>query len=78
MRLRRITRDGVLFTGGLAGVAWQTVVEKAERPTLLLLYAAMMGLPAFLALDEAKKSHTAPPPTAPPPPAPTSDTVDVS
>lgn len=30
------------------GVAYETLGEGAERPTLLLLFAAMMGLPAFL------------------------------
>ena len=45
-------RDILLFTGGLAGVVHETVLRDAsERPTLLLLFAAMMGLPAFLAGD---------------------------
>jgi len=29
------------------GVAHETLMERANRPTLLLLFAAMMGLPAF-------------------------------
>jgi hypothetical protein len=41
-------RDVALFTGGLAGVAHETLIGHAERPTLLILFAAMMGLPAFL------------------------------
>ncbi len=41
-------RDALLFFGGLMGVAYETLGEGAERPTLLLLFAAMMGLPAFL------------------------------
>jgi len=45
-------RDAMLFLGGLAGVAYETVVVQADRPTLLLLFAAMMGLPAFLRTDE--------------------------
>lgn len=44
----RITRGTVLFLGGLAGVVHETVFQEADRPTLLLLFAAMMGLPAFL------------------------------
>ncbi len=50
----RITRDAALFLGGLAGTAYETVAGKGERPTLLLLYAGMMGLPAFLHQDERK------------------------
>ena len=43
-----ILRDVVLFCGGLAGVVHETVLTQSERPTLLILFAAMMGLPAFL------------------------------
>ena len=46
--LRSIT----LFFGGFAGAFHETVVAHAERPTLLLLFAAMMGLPAFLEKKE--------------------------
>lgn len=42
------TRDMLLFFGGMAGVAWETLAETTERPSLLILFAAMMGLPAFL------------------------------
>lgn len=44
-------RDVVLFVGGLLGVAHETAIADAERPTLLILFAAMMGLPAFLQKD---------------------------
>lgn len=57
-----LLRDVVLFLGGLAGVVHETVLTQAERPTLLILFAAMMGLPAFLrptgiqgAADKAKE-----------------------
>lgn len=45
-------RDIVLFFSGLAGVFYETVISVSERPTLLLMFAAMMGLPAFLRTDE--------------------------
>lgn len=45
-------RDVVLFFAGLAGVFYETVISVSERPTLLLMFAAMMGLPAFLRTDE--------------------------
>lgn len=52
-------RDLILFVGGLAGVAHETLIASAERPTLLILFAAMMGLPAFLRTDGAKEIQEA-------------------
>jgi hypothetical protein len=43
-----LLRDILLFTGGLAGVGYETLGQSTDRPTLLILFAAMMGLPAFL------------------------------
>lgn len=64
-------RDTVLFFAGLGGVFYETVYSKADRPTLLLLFAAMMGLPAFLRTDEQRKpppeDKPALPPSSPPP-----------
>lgn len=48
----RITRDGVLFLAGLIGIAHETIIAQTDRPTLLLLFGAMIGLPAFLNKDE--------------------------
>lgn len=45
-------RDILLFFSGLSGVFYETVLSTSERPTLLLMFAAMMGLPAFLRTDE--------------------------
>lgn len=53
-----IGRDVVLFVCGLAGVLHETIASTTERPTLLLMFAAMMGLPAFLRSDEARKRFT--------------------
>jgi len=61
-------RSAVLFVGGLVGAAYVTVVDQTERPTLLILFAAMMGLPLFLRTDE--KNHPPAPPVDPPPPPP--------
>jgi hypothetical protein len=58
----RISRDTILFTVGLLGIAYETLIDKADRPTLLILFAAMVGLPAFLRTDERHQ----PPPTSPP------------
>lgn len=49
-------RDIVLFIGGLIGVMHETVFAATERPTLLILFAAMLGLPAFLQQAKGDKS----------------------
>jgi hypothetical protein len=53
-------RDTVLFVTGLAGVVHETLYASEPRETLLILFAAMMGLPAFLRMDERE------PPDEPP------------
>lgn len=60
-------RDILLFFGGLAGVFHETVIAVGERPTLLILFAAMMGLPAFLRQDDKgdKDKKDSPTPPAP-------------
>ena len=45
-------RDSILFFGGLAGVVHETVIAPRADPQLLLLFAAMLGLPAFLRADQ--------------------------
>jgi hypothetical protein len=48
-------RDGLLFLTGLALIVNEAVIRSGpERPTLLLLYAAMVGLPAFLRADSRR------------------------
>ena len=44
----RLSRDVVLFAAGLVGVLHETFVSNGERPSLLILYGAMMGLPIYL------------------------------
>lgn len=51
----RVSRDTVLFAAGILGVVHETIIASTERPQLLMMFAAMMGLPAFLKADEAKK-----------------------
>lgn len=43
-----MNRSGILFITGLLGIGHETLLEHSERPTLLVLFAAMIGLPAFL------------------------------
>lgn len=50
-------RDGALFITGLALIVYEAVIRMGpERPTLLLLYGGMVGLPAFLRTDEKRNS----------------------
>lgn len=44
----RLTRDGVLLVSGLAGLFWETTQHDLERPFLLMVFAGMIGLPAFI------------------------------
>lgn len=46
----------MLFTAGLVGFAHEVILGTAtERPTLLLICAALMGLPVFLRTDEKRQ-----------------------
>lgn len=47
-------RDPILFIAGLLGTGYETIVQKVDRPSLLALYAGMMGLPAVLGVDRKK------------------------
>lgn len=59
-------RDVLLFLTGLALIVHEAVVRSgAERPTLLVLYAGMVGLPVFLRADEKRGVDR---PTSPEPP----------
>jgi len=57
-------RTALLFGGGLAGVGYVTLIDQTDRPTLLILFGAMMGLPLFLRSDE---KHPPPEIQIPPP-----------
>lgn len=49
-----ITWNNFLRCAGLAGITYQTVWQSADRPTLLLLFGAMIGLPSFLPSSKDK------------------------
>ncbi len=51
----RLVRDVLLFGAGLGGVAHETLFTGGDRPTLLLLFAAMLGLPLVLRGDEGRR-----------------------
>lgn len=54
-------RDTLLFLTGLGLIIHEAVLRTGpERPTLLLLYAGMLGLPAFLRADEKRQDQPNP------------------
>lgn len=50
-------RDGILFFAGLAGVAFETLLRRPPDYGLLPLFAAMVGLPAFIKKDTDGSKH---------------------
>ena len=58
-------RDTTLFLAGLGLIVHEAVLRSGpERPSLLVLYAGMIGLPALLRADE-KRSNGQPDEPAP-------------
>jgi hypothetical protein len=53
----RLTRDLTIFLVGLGGIVHEAFFTHEDRPTLLILFAAMIGLPAFLRLDEKRSDE---------------------
>jgi len=51
-----ISRDTLLFVVGLALTINEGLFRKAERPSLLILYGAMMSLPAYLQAATTRKA----------------------
>jgi hypothetical protein len=51
----RLSRDVVIFGTGIVGIVHEIFFSTSDRPTLLILFAAMIGLPAFLRIDERGK-----------------------
>lgn len=52
-------RKDVLFVAGLIGISYEAW-SGLERPTLLLLYAAMIGLPLVLRADGERQNENSP------------------
>jgi hypothetical protein len=80
-------RAAALFAGGMAGATYVTLADQTDRPTLLILFGAMMGLPLFLQVDDKRRAGNTedPAPTSPPvvppstpPPNPTVPPPEVS
>ena len=52
----KVSRDLVIFMVGLLGIVWETTVSSEADPQLIILFSAMIGLPAFLARDDHKRN----------------------
>ena len=52
----KLLRNVILFTVGIAGIVFMTVVwaitSRTPDPSLLIAFTAMAGLPVFLRADE--------------------------
>jgi hypothetical protein len=62
-RWRRLSpagwRDALLFLTGLGLLIHELVIRTGpERPTVLLLLAGILGVPAFLRADEKRETDT--------------------
>lgn len=66
-RWRHLRRDTVLFIFGLLGIVYETAFDNIERPSLLVIFAGCLGLPAFLRSDEARRDDQDDPENEPPP-----------
>lgn len=58
----KTVRDWIMFGVGILGVVYETVVAQVDRPALLALFAAMLGLPLFLRRDEGQSGKKSPEP----------------
>lgn len=59
-------RDGLLFLTGLGLLVHELVIRTGpERPTVLILLAGILGVPAFLRVDERRTSNPTPPERSP-------------
>lgn len=54
----KITRDVVLLAAGLGLTINEALRAGPERPSLLVLYAGMMGLPAVMRFDELRRKDS--------------------
>lgn len=58
MRHFRLSRDSVYVVAGLLGIAHETLGSGPERPYLLFVFTAMLGLPFVQALDRKRRDDS--------------------
>lgn len=64
---QHVSRKTVLFVTGLFGIGYVTVFQHTDRPYLFVLLGSMIGLPAFMKMDEANQEKKEPPQVKKPP-----------
>jgi hypothetical protein len=47
-RFGRTTRENIRFLAGLAGLAFEMIVEHSDRPVLLGIFAGMIGMDVII------------------------------
>lgn len=57
--LSREATETITFLMGLAGLGWETVIEKGDKPTLIGAFLAMILGPPARRLDRASKERRA-------------------
>lgn len=55
-RRLKVGRDSLLFLSGLVFSAHEVFIAQVERPSILVFCAMLLGLPAFLRLDERRRA----------------------
>ena len=55
--ITRITRDTILFIVGLGGIVYETFSGGPEKPTLIVAFVGMLGLPLFIRTDEQRRQQ---------------------
>lgn len=53
-----LVRDILLFIGGMFGIAYQLVKADVVEPSLTVVFAAMMGLPAAFWGDSKRRDNS--------------------
>lgn len=54
----RFTEKAFFRIVGLLGLAHETLVKDIDRPSLLLVFTALIGLPEFLKRDKKEDSES--------------------
>jgi hypothetical protein len=58
LNVPRVTRDGLLLAAGLVLLTYEAIgFDGPPRVPLLVIYAGMLGLPAVLRIDEARRRN---------------------
>lgn len=54
--MNKTVRDIALFITGIAGIAHETLIAHTAQQSLLIVFAAMIGLPFVIRGDEGRRN----------------------